>query len=213
VSEFQNFRLNFKCFSPTDRKVRRPKIASPFWRSIIQKYLIFASIDRIFYGVLFWLIYTVVGPWSFHEVLDGHTGYFFVWGIFVKGEFIPGTLNWWYGFHQLMFFQLPLTIIIANVLHRRFKKFLKNQEDPTTNVEDKLLQALCKNLPFLALMCAEILLAVFYLIQNGILAFIIAPMRVWGIGLSLYLFYQAHWSISDDSFKNSVVMCEKRATS
>lgn len=196
--------------------MKRPKIASPFFRSAIQKYLIFAGIDRIFYGVLFWLFYTAFGPWSFHEVLDGYTGYFFVWGIFVKGHFIPGTLNWWYGFHQLMFFQLPLTIIIANVLHRNFKRFLKKHDDPSTHVEDTVMQALYKNLPFLALLIVESLLAVFYLIQNGIIAFVIAPMRVWGIFLSVYLFYQAHWKISDENFKNSAVMClsnGKQATS
>lgn len=66
--------------------------------------------------------------------------------------------------------------------------------------------ALYKNLPFLALLIVELLLAVFYLIQNGILAFIIAPMRVWGIVMSLYLFREAHWKVGDDCFKNSVVM-------
>jgi hypothetical protein len=192
---------------PTDKKLRRPKIASPFWRNTLQKYLIFAGINRIFYPILFWLFYTALFPWSFHEVLDGHVGYFFVWGIFVKGQFIPATLNWWYGFHQLMFFQLPLMIIISEVLFRRFKKFLMNQDNPTTNVKDSVVKAMYKNLPFLALMIAEVLLAVFYLIQNGILAFLIAPMRVWGgILLPLYLFREAHFKISDDCFKNSVVM-------
>lgn len=62
----------------------------------------FASIDKVFYGVLAMLIYTLIGPWSFHEVLDGHIGYYFSWGMFVKGSFIPGTLNYWYGLHQVI---------------------------------------------------------------------------------------------------------------
>lgn len=188
------------------KKVRRPKIASPYWRKFMQKYLVFASIDRIFYGVLFWLFYTAIGPWSFHEVLDNYMGVFFVWGTFIKTDFVPGTLNWWYGFNQLMFFQLPLTIIISGVVYRRFRQFLRKQEVPTTYKEDSILQALNKNLPFLALMTAESLLAIFYLIQNGIFAFLIAPLRFWGILMSMYLFYQAHWKITDQSFEKSVVM-------
>lgn len=198
------------------QKIRRPKIASPFWRSFVQRYLIFASIDRVFFVVAFWLFYTAIGPWSFHEVLDGHVGYFFVWGIFVKGEFIPGTLNWWYGFHQLMFFQLPLMLCIAGVVHRRFQKFLVKHENPTMHSEDTVMQALYKNLPFLALLTVELLLAAFYLIQNGIFAFIIAPIRVWGILMTIYLFYQAHWKITDQHFQQSAVMSlilAKQATS
>lgn len=84
-----------------DGKLTRPNPMTEYQRSLTQKYLIFASTDRIFYGVCFFLLYTAIGPWSFHEVLDEHVAYYFVWGMFVKGLFIPGTLNWWYGFHQV----------------------------------------------------------------------------------------------------------------
>jgi Na+/melibiose symporter-like transporter len=108
-------------------------------------------------------------------------------------------------------------IIIAGVLQRRFKKFLKKHEDvPNTQQEDTCLQAIYKNLPFLALLIAESLLAIFYVIQNGILFFFIAPMRFWGILLSIFLFYQAHWKISDKNFEQSALICSpdsKLATS
>lgn len=176
-----------------------------------------ASIDRIYFGILFWLLYTLIGPWSFHEVLDGTIGYYFVWGTFVKGELVPGTLNWWYGFHQLIFFQLPLMIIISGVLQRRFKRFLKkNQDQPLTQNQDSLLHTIFDNLPFVALLIAESLLAIFYLIQNGILAFCIAPIRVWGIALTLYLFREAHYRVSDQTFKQCSLNCSpesKLATS
>lgn len=189
-------------------KLNRPKISSPYWRSVVEKYLILASIDRLYFGLLFWLLYTAIGPWSFHEILDKVHGIIFVWGTFVKGEFVPGTLSWWYGFHQLMFFQLPLTIILAGVLRRRFKKFLKkSQEDVTTQREDTFWQGIGKNLAFTAVMIAEMLLAIFYLIQNGVFAFIIAPMRVWGMVLAFVLFYQAHCKITDEEFNRSSLAC------
>ncbi|CRL04248.1 CLUMA_CG017350, isoform A [Clunio marinus] len=193
------------------QKVKRPKISSIYWRSFIHKYLVFASIDEIFYPILFWLIYTAIGPWSFHEVLDGHIGIYFVWGTFIKGVFVPGTLNWWYGFHQLMFFQLPLMIIIAGVLIRMFERFLLNYQGSTAGMSDDFIHPFYRNLPFFALLTVEILLAVFYFIQNGFLAFLIAPIRVWGLLLTIYLFYRANWRIPDESFKQSVLICTPEA--
>lgn len=203
--------FNYSPFSAG--KIGKPQIASTYGRSYVQRYLLFASTDRIFYGILFWLVYTAVGPWAFQEIVDGHIGYLFVWGTFVKGIFVPGTLSWWYGMNQLMFFQLPLMIIIANVLHRRFKRSMSNGQE-TTRTEDSLCQAIYKNLPFLALLIAESSLLVFQVIQNGLLATLIAPMRFWGFLGTIFLFYQAHYRISDQSFKQSALIIEsKLATS
>lgn len=187
----------------------------------MQKYLVLASIDHVYYSILFWLLYTAIGPWAFNEVIDGHVGALFVWGIFVKGIFVPGTLSWNYGFVQLMFFQFPMTIIIAGVLHRRFKKFLRVYHDPIEThstvayPQESCLQVLRQNLPFVALLMVELLLLVFHLIQNGFVATLLAPIRFWGLVLSLCLFYQAHWRTLDSSFKQSALVAPeaKLATS
>lgn len=171
-------------------------------RRFIQRMLVFAGIDRLYFGVLLWLFYTLVGPWSFHEVLDGHIGIYFVWGIFIKGQFIAGTLNWWYGFYQLLFFQFPLMLIIAGVAHRRFNDFLKLNKSPplVTNAPESPKLIMYKNVAFIILLLAEILLALLYINQNGILYAFIAPMRIWGVVLSVYLFHQANSKISDEDF-------------
>lgn len=164
--------------------------------------LIFASIDRIYFGVLFWLFYTLVGPWSFHEVLDGHYGIYFVWGTFVKGKFVSGTLNWWYGLYQLTCFQFPMTLIMAGVVHRKFNDFLKIKSPPLqqTSAPDSMKLIMYKNVAFIVLLLAELLLALLYINQNGILFAFIAPMRIWGIALTIYLFYVAHKKIEDVEF-------------
>lgn len=103
-------------------------------------------------------------------------------------------------------------VIIAGVLQRRFKKFLnKSQDMPLVQQEDTLLRAILNNLSFVALMIAESLLAIFYLIQNGALAFCIAPIRVWGIALSLFLFREAHWRVTDRTFKDRSLKCSPEA--
>lgn len=70
-----------------------------------------------------------------------------------------------------------------------------------TQNQEAFTKVLYSNLPFLALLTAEVLLAIFYIIQNGILYFLMAPMRCYGLVLSIYLFYQAHWKISDAALK------------
>lgn len=182
--------------------------------------LVFASVDRLYFGVLIWLFYTLIGPWSFHEVLDGHIGVYFVWGIFVKGHFVAGTLNWWYGFYQLMFFQFPLMLIIAGVAHRRFKDFLKcDKSSPlviTSTEPESPKRIMYKNVAFIILLLAEISLALLYINQNGLLFAFIAPMRIWGIALTCFLFYQANWKISKDDFGEisaNVALESKLATS
>lgn len=143
------------------------------------------------------ILWTTVGPWSFHEILDGNIGYNFLWGIFVSNQFVPGTLNYWYGFHQLVWFQFPLMIILAGVLRASYKRSLLNER-----VTESFLTALKHNLAFVALIIAELGLAMFYIIQNGFFAFLIAPLRVWSVIFSIWLFYQAYFKISDNTFKN-----------
>lgn len=188
-----------------DGKLRPPKVTR--CRNIIQRYLVFASIDRVFFLILIFLLYTAFCPWSFHEVLDGQTGYYFVWGVYVQGIFVPGTLSWLYGFYQIMFFQIPITVIIANVLHKRFLHYLVTYHKPSiSRPKDTTCKFIYFNLPFFALLAVEILLAVFYSIQNGIFFLVIAPIRFWGIALFIFLFYQAHFKISDAGFKQTAII-------
>jgi hypothetical protein len=172
---------------------------SSYWRRFAQKYIILCSVNRIYFGLILMLIWTTTGPWSFHEILDGYRGYIFLWGTFVRDKFVPGTLTYWYGIHQLAWFQFPLMIILAGVVKRSFNKFVSGDK-----AEESFLQVLKANLPFLALIVAEILLAIFYLIQNGFVAFLISPLRVWSVLYSLYLFYQAHYKIPDSCFRSSM---------
>jgi hypothetical protein len=185
--------------SLADKKLRRPMIESAYWRSFVYKYLLLASINRIYFGLVLMILWTTIGPWSFHEVLDGHVGFNFLWGIFVQNQFVPGTLNYWYGFHQLLWFQFPLMIILAGVLKRSYKCSLLGER---MSENETILTALKSNILFVGLVIAEATLAVFYVIQNGFFAFLIAPLRVWSMIFAIWLFYQAYFKISDTTFKN-----------
>lgn len=159
------------------------------------------SIDRVYYKLLFGLFYMLIGPWSFHEIVDGTVGYFFVWGTFVKGEFVPGTLHWWYGCYQLLFLYLPLTIIIAGVLQKRLDKLSKKSQDQNLFQDNFSIKLFLSNLPFVVLMLTESVHASIYLVQNGFFAFCTSPIPVWSIAFSFHLFHEANCKVSDQTLK------------
>jgi hypothetical protein len=163
------------------KKVQRPKIKSQFWRRLVQKYLILCSVNRIYYGLVIMLVWTTIGPWSFHEILDGHVGYVFLWGTFVKGQFVSSSLSYSYGQLQLTFYQLPLIMCLANVTWKRFIY--------GTNTQEGFFQA---NSFFIAVMVVEAALDLFYLIQYGFMAFLTSPIRTWSVLYGIFLFWQAH---------------------
>ena len=48
------------------------------------------------------LILAIIGPWFVGELMAGHIGAMFVYGLYVDGHFIPGTLTFFYGYWQVM---------------------------------------------------------------------------------------------------------------
>lgn len=42
------------------------------------------------------------GPWFIGEVIDGHTGACFAFGVFVDGHFLEGSLTYVVGISQVM---------------------------------------------------------------------------------------------------------------
>lgn len=60
------------------------------------------------------------GPWAVGEVIDGHIGAVFAWGLLVNKAFLPGSFTYAYGFLHICSFQLPLTLILAHDVDRRF---------------------------------------------------------------------------------------------
>lgn len=166
--------------------VARPRIRTYCCRGWIRKMWILSTVDRLVFPIIGYCLYLTCGPWSFGEVIDGHVGIVFVWGIFVNGSFLPGTLTYFYGFFQLMFCQFPLIVIYANNVHKRLNR-------GPSSAEKKLnfLASTWQNLPFILIMMVELLLALIFWNAYGTLAFIITPLRTWSIVLNLLLWYQS----------------------
>ena len=47
-------------------------------------------------------LWCFTGPWFLGELLEGHTGVVFVWGMFVYGSYLPLCLTYVYGALQVL---------------------------------------------------------------------------------------------------------------
>ncbi|GAB0096777.1 Neurotransmitter-gated ion-channel ligand-binding domain [Sergentomyia squamirostris] len=169
-------------------KCTRPKFRLGFVRNVIRKLWLLASVNRLFFPLFIFYIYMLVGPWAAGDIIDGHFGVVFMWGIVVDGIILPGSLTYLYGFFQLLFCQLPLLFVYGSILDRRYRHTI----NPPIRIKGRLRKCL-QHLPFLIIMIVEFVLLYFHWSSYGFVSMIIAPLRTWSLILNLALWYQAQY--------------------
>lgn len=156
---------------------------------VSQKLWVLSSINRLFWPIIGYGMYLAIGPWSIGEVIDGYYGVVFVWGIFVNGVYLPGSLTYLYGFLQLFLCQMPLIFIYANCVESRYYQHIgiptKDHRVPLCSLK-KLA-----NVPFYFIMAGEIILAVLFWHAYGTIAFLVGPFRTWSVVLNASVWYMA----------------------
>lgn len=105
----------------SDQKMKRPRIKYPLLKRFVCQMWLLSSIDCLYFPLICYPIYLAVGPWSVGDVITGHTGVVFVWGIFVKNGFLPGFQTYLHGFYQLFLCQFPLIFIYASIVYNRYE--------------------------------------------------------------------------------------------
>ena len=81
---------------------------------------------------MYTILFGFPGPWLVGELLTGHMGIIFLWGTFVKGTFMPGSLSYIYGISQVLkvnlkcIFNLPFlkTFAICNKMQIMLIKYV-----------------------------------------------------------------------------------------
>lgn len=158
---------------------RPPRYRRKFGRQILRRVWLLSKIDRVFYPIVLYAVYLPLGPWAIGELIDEYIGVIFAWGILIKGSLLPEPLTYMYGSVQLMFVQIPLIFVLANVLEIR----LMGQ-----NLRS--YQRLIKNLPFIFLLSIQSSLAYYFWLEYGTMAFLFGPLRTWSVALSILLWYK-----------------------
>ena len=49
------------------------------------------------------------GPWFIGELIHDHVGAMFVYGLYIDGQWIPGSLTFYYGILQVTFIQMCIS--------------------------------------------------------------------------------------------------------
>ncbi|KAG8035777.1 hypothetical protein G9C98_001433 [Cotesia typhae] len=151
------------------------------------------------------------GPWAIGEIIDDHVGVIFAWGMFIKNAYLPGSFTYAYGFFQLLSFHMPLTILLAHRIDKRFDEF-----DRPIRKSSSIFSIFWANLPFLLLIMMQTSMTYFFWLAYGTLATILCPLRTWSIILALVVWYQVYtlpnhclksakyiWSTSKESTINN----------
>lgn len=185
-------------------RLARPRMSNcRYPRSLCRRFWIMSSINRIFFPVVCYCFYLTVGPWSIGEVIDGHMGIIFSWGIYVNGGYLPGSLTYLYGFFQLLLCQFPLICIFANCVDTRYRQYVGLAEPAKGYCGRKCLHA-----PFFIIIAVEVILAIFFWNAYGTLAFLLGPFRTWSVVMNAVLWHVAR-NIPDNCLRlalNSLIM-------
>uniref|UniRef100_A0A671LSN4 Transmembrane protein 62-like n=1 Tax=Sinocyclocheilus anshuiensis TaxID=1608454 RepID=A0A671LSN4_9TELE len=134
--------------------------------------------NMFFYSLLLFNLCTALGPWFIGEVIDGHSGACFAFGVFVDGHFLEGSLTYVVGVIQVLFFNMPLTYYLCWSLHHRCRgtSFRSHFCRPGSR-----WRTLVMHIGMLVLMIWQAYSCYFLLETYGALAFFLSPVRTWAL--------------------------------
>ncbi|XP_028294515.1 transmembrane protein 62 isoform X3 [Gouania willdenowi] len=147
-----------------------------------------SKVDIFYYSLLFFNLCTAIGPWFIGELIDGHSGACFAFGVFIDGHFLEGSLTYVVGFVQLLFFNMPLTFYLCWSLHHRCRgnTFRSHFLRPGCR-----WRTLAVHVLMLLLLAWQAHSCYFLLETYGPMALFLSPVRSWALGLSLLLVHRA----------------------
>uniref|UniRef100_A0A8B9L3W6 Transmembrane protein 62 n=1 Tax=Astyanax mexicanus TaxID=7994 RepID=A0A8B9L3W6_ASTMX len=147
-----------------------------------------SKINTFYYTLLLFNLCTALGPWFIGEVIDGHNGVCFVFGVFVDGHFLEGSLTYVVGIMQLVFFNMPLTCYLCWSLHQRCCGFSLRSHFCRPGCRWRTLPV---HLVMLGLLVWQAYSCYFLLETYGSVAFFLSPVRTWALIMGLLLVYKA----------------------
>lgn len=138
------------------------------------------------YNILF-LFYNLyfVGPWFVADVLENETGVVFVWGLYVKGTFMPGSLTYLYGIFHIVTFNIPLLLITGYIIHY-------NREMSRKHHIPRFHKLRHVYIPFVSLVLFNSYVAVQeFPAAYGSKALVLGPVRTGSVVLAFFVYHIA----------------------
>ena len=78
-----------------------------------RRLFLLSHVDCLFWPLVLTPVYIALGPWLVGELIHDHTGIIFIWGTWVAGSFLPGTLTYLYAAIHLAVATLPTQLFLA----------------------------------------------------------------------------------------------------
>uniref|UniRef100_A0A8C5QY16 Transmembrane protein 62 n=1 Tax=Leptobrachium leishanense TaxID=445787 RepID=A0A8C5QY16_9ANUR len=157
---------------------------------------VLSKTNTFFYAVLLLTLYTAFGPWFIGEIIDGHMGACFAFGILVNGHFLQGSLTYFVGITQVVFFNAPLTAYMCwcLLIRCRGQGFCSH-----LRYGRKLLTLPVHFFMFL-LLAWQVYSCFFLMLTYGTLAVFLSPLKFWLVVATLVLFRKL-WMFNSTQLK------------
>ncbi|EDO48624.1 predicted protein, partial [Nematostella vectensis] len=151
-------------------------------------------INALFYPLFCYGVYMIIGPWFIGELIRGHVGSMFVFGIYVEGHWIPGTLTFYYGIVQLLSFNFPITLCLASYLSCP-QSPVQAMHRPHILTSHISCQPWCRcviHVVYLAIIAWQASSCVVIWRAYGAMACLLSPVKLWSLPLAGYLWWKAN---------------------
>ncbi|XP_062824187.1 transmembrane protein 62 isoform X1 [Anolis carolinensis] len=189
---------------------RTPTLKQPLGKAVRISFSlhVLSKIDLFYYSFLLLTLYTVLGPWFIGEIIDGHIGACFSFGVFVDGHFFEGSITFLIALAQMLFFNLPLMAYTCWCL------FLRCQGHCFSSHLRQVRQCwvvpihFCMSLLFLW----QVYSCYFLLMTYGTMSFFFSPLRTWAVTLTLFLFYRT-WRLQSSMLRTFILEMKNYQTS
>ncbi|XP_030070368.1 transmembrane protein 62 isoform X1 [Microcaecilia unicolor] len=186
----------------TFRYLRRPALKrNPGFVSLTSFSLhAMSNTNSVYYPLLLLSLYTAVGPWFVGEIIDGHVGVCFAFGVFVKGQFFQGSVTYFVGLLQLAFFNLPLMAYLCwcMLLRCQGHNFCSHVRS------GRQFLSIPIHIFVFLLLIWQVYSCYFLLQAYGILSFFFSPMRTWLVLMTLLLTRRT-WTLGSSELKTYIL--------
>ncbi|XP_034968463.2 transmembrane protein 62-like [Zootoca vivipara] len=180
---------------------KKPTIERPLGRAMRASFSlhILSKINFFYYSFLLLSFNTLLGPWFIGEIIDGHLGACFSFGVIVDGHFFEGSMTFLVGIVQVAFFNLPLMAYTGWCLLLRcqgysFDYYLRHA---------KQWSAVPIHLGMALLYLWQVYSCYFLLKAYGTVAFFLSPLRTWTVCLTLFLVYRT-WTLESSALRSFI---------
>ncbi|XP_030070370.1 transmembrane protein 62 isoform X2 [Microcaecilia unicolor] len=139
-------------------------------------------------------------PWFVGEIIDGHVGVCFAFGVFVKGQFFQGSVTYFVGLLQLAFFNLPLMAYLCwcMLLRCQGHNFCSHVRS------GRQFLSIPIHIFVFLLLIWQVYSCYFLLQAYGILSFFFSPMRTWLVLMTLLLTRRT-WTLGSSELKTYIL--------